>query len=173
MTDAPATRTEQYAEEYLTLHRRLAMASWRVAAPFFDNWSDREGVIADAVDETLVIAVARWGRVRRAGNPEAWVALQTLRTCRRLARREGRAGRQPFDDPLMADLDHPDAATVDVGAALGKLRRKERDILVLRHWEGMPEVDIASYLGTDVETVSRRLVEARGRLREALGRDPF
>jgi RNA polymerase sigma-70 factor (ECF subfamily) len=58
-----------------------------------------------------------------------------------------------------------------VRSALAALREADREVLVLRHLEGLPAKDIAAVLGTSEGAVHTRHVRALQRLRALLGPD--
>jgi RNA polymerase sigma-70 factor (ECF subfamily) len=64
-----------------------------------------------------------------------------------------------------------DELRVRVRAALGRLPERDREVLVLRHLEGLPAREIAAVLGTTEGAVNTRHVRALQRLRELLGPD--
>ena len=53
-------------------------------------------------------------------------------------------------------------------AALNRLGRRYREVLVLRHLEGRSYGDIADVLGLSAAAVEKRLTRARGMLRKAM-----
>ena len=59
-----------------------------------------------------------------------------------------------------------------VRSALGQLRERDREILVLRHLEQLPVREIAAILQITEGAVKVRLVRALERLRDLLGEDP-
>jgi RNA polymerase sigma-70 factor (ECF subfamily) len=60
---------------------------------------------------------------------------------------------------------------VRVRSALAALREADREVLVLRHLEGLPAKEIAAVLGTSEGAVHTRHVRALQRLRALLGPD--
>ena len=115
----------------------------------------------DAVQEAFVRASARWSRVRRYEQPEAWVrrvAINLALTMRRRARRRL---------AVLAQLGPPAPAppvTVDavaVSDALRQLPARQRQAVVLHHGLGLPVDQVASQLGVPVGTVKSWLWRGR------------
>jgi RNA polymerase sigma-70 factor (sigma-E family) len=131
--------------------------------------ADREAA-RDLVQEALVRAIPRWGRVEAAGR-EAY-----LRTVVRNAWVDGwrRQGRGRFTvvtaaEPVEAGA-HPDpAAGVTDRAvlrdALAGLPPGQRAVVVLRFYEDLTEVQTAAALGCSVSTVKTQTRDALARLR--------
>jgi RNA polymerase sigma-70 factor (ECF subfamily) len=66
---------------------------------------------------------------------------------------------------------HRQEVQARVRAALSGLRETDREVLVLRHLEGMPPKEIAAVLGVSEGAVHTRHLRALRRLRELLGPD--
>ncbi|MEZ6017990.1 MAG: sigma-70 family RNA polymerase sigma factor [Planctomycetota bacterium] len=133
----------------------------------------------DLVQEVHVRALERRGGPLRA--PRAWFArvLRNLELDRRRA-----AARRPSHEALPAQDDPyeprsveatPDvlAARVEVqerlAAAVLALEPRQRDVVLLRHFDGAPVADIARRLGLARATVHEHLERAHAALRARLG----
>jgi RNA polymerase sigma factor (sigma-70 family) len=86
----------------------------------------------------------------------------------RRRRRERLVAEVP-DHPARAEGRHPDSA--DLRAALLALSPKQRAVVVLRHYEDLPEKEIARLLGCTVGSVKSHHARAIARLR-TLVREP-
>jgi RNA polymerase sigma-70 factor (sigma-E family) len=131
----------------------------------------------DVVQDVLAKVLLQWGRVSAADDMNAYVHRMVVNACtsffRRAAhRREFAYGPLTMPDRPTAD---PTGAVDDADRLVGLLRRlpaKQRAVLVLRHYEGMPDAQIAGILGTTEVTVRsnahrglaslRRMIEADG-----------
>lgn len=99
------------------------------------------------------------------------IAYRILRAHRRKA--FFRAG---FSSPMPIVPDHPVNASIENDAlireALGKLDKIDREILLLREFEQLSYLEIATVLRTPVNTVRSRLFRARTALRDLLLEPP-
>lgn len=128
----------------------------------------------DCTQDAFVQAYRAWGRWRPDAPAEAWlhriainvaVSYQrkaTLRSIGGLLRRLGRPGLGP--DPAQLALDR------DLVAALRHLSPKLRAALVLRHYHGYTNREIAAAIGVTERTVNKRLRVAGERMRVLLAR---
>ena len=128
----------------------------------------------DCTQETYERALRAWPKWKPDAPVEAWlhriainVAIsdrrhQRIRQAGELVRRLGRPALGP--DP--ADL----AQRSDLVKAMKKLPTKQAAALVLRHYHGYTNREIASALGIPEPTVASRLGAARKELQAVLGR---
>ena len=130
----------------------------------------------DCAQETFVLAFRAWGRWRPDAPAEAWlhrIAINVavsyqrksnLRSIGTILRRLGRPIAGP--DPAQVALDR------DLTAALRRLSPKLRAALVLRHYHGYNNREIAAALGVSERTIGSRLNRAAARLRPLLEESP-
>ena len=128
----------------------------------------------DCAQETYERAFRRWKDWRPEASVEAWlhriainVAIsdrrhQRLRQAGELIRRLGRPA--PGPDPAES------AERSDLVRALKKLPPKQAAALVLRHFHGYSNREIAASIGVPEQTVASRLAAARKQLQAVLGR---
>ena len=128
----------------------------------------------DCAQETYERAFRHWKQWRPEASAEAWlhriainVAIsdrrrQKLRQAGELVRRLGRPG--PGPDPSVV------AERSDLFRAMKKLPPKQTAVLVLRHYHGYSNREIAAALGVPEQTVASRLAAARQHLQAVLGR---
>jgi RNA polymerase sigma-70 factor, ECF subfamily len=135
----------------------------------------RDRAIAeDCAQETYERAYRRWKDWRPEASAEAWlhriainVAIsdrrhQRIRQAGELVRRLGRPA--PSADPSAL------AERSDLVKALKKLPPKQAAALVLRHYHGYSNREIAAAIGVPEQTVASRLAAARKQLQAVLGR---
>jgi RNA polymerase sigma-70 factor (sigma-E family) len=142
----------------------LAAIAHRVAYRILGDRADAEEV----AQEALARAFARWRSV--AGHAEPWVA----RVATNLA-----IGRWRRRRPSLAFVDDDGGAIEDASAlalerhglvaALARLPRRQREVVVLRYLADLPEQAVADQLGTSVGTVKQHAHRAIARLRSDLG----
>ena len=129
----------------------------------------------DCAQDAFVSAFRAWDRWRPDAPAEAWlhriainvaVSYQrksSLRTIGVILRRLGRPTGGP--DPADVALDR------DLVAALRRLPPRLRAALVLRHYHGYTNREIAAAIGVSERTVNKRLRKAGQRMRTLLGAD--
>ena len=128
----------------------------------------------DCAQETFERAYRSWNSWRPDAPVEAWlhriainVAIsdrrhQRIRQAGEIIRRLGRP--EPGPDPASV------AEHSDMLAAMKKLPPKQAAALVLRHYHGYSNREIAAALGVPEQTVASRLGAARKHLQAVLGR---
>lgn len=111
----------------------------------------RDPVAAEEVVQDAFIALhRRWGSVREQDKALAYLRRSVVNGCRSAQRRTAVASRY-VPDPEH-DVDSTEATVLAVArraavlAALGGLPRRQREVLVLRHWLDLSEADIATTL---------------------------
>lgn len=135
-------------------HRIRALAQWLSGDP------DRA---ADLAQSALERTYARWGRIQ-SGDPMAYVRKALLNQQRDWWRR--RQHRPEWPTAEVPDVRSPEDhaashAQRDVMlAALGRLTRRERQVLVLRYYADLSDAQIAAEIGVAVGTV--KSTSARG-----------
>lgn len=130
------------------------------------------GHAEDLAQAAFARAYASWGRVQRAGNPEAYVRRIVVNANR------SRFRRRRVSEELRADLgDHLAAGQPGPGdsgpehgdllAALDRLGPRQRAVIVLRYWLDLSESETAAALHCSVGTVKSQASRALATLRKA------
>ncbi|MBB1253196.1 RNA polymerase sigma factor [Streptomyces sp. OF3] len=140
--------------------------------------ADRAGA-EDVVSLTFLEAWRLRATLDGVDSRRAWlfgVATNVIRNTRRAARRHREAmGRLP---PPEYEPDLADAVVDRLGgdgraaaalAALGRLSRADREVILLYAWSGLSHAEVAQACGVPVGTVRSRLSRARARLRRTSG----
>jgi RNA polymerase sigma-70 factor (sigma-E family) len=129
----------------------------------------------DVVQDVLAKALLRWNRGSAADDVDAYVRRMVVNACtswfRRAARRERPVQGSDLPERVSPDRSGPVA---DRDRLLGLLRRlpvKQRTVLVLRHYEGLTDADIARLLGVDEGTVRSNAHRGLARMRQLLGEE--
>lgn len=158
-------------EAFAELYESCAQAVYRHALRLTGDWSTAEDIMADTF-------LAAWqGREQLEegqGSVLPWLLGVATHKCentrRGLRRRLVFLARQP-PPANVADFSAEAASRLDdrsrlraVSAALGQLRRQEKEVLSLCVWSGLDYEQTADALGIPVGTVRSRLSRARKRL---------
>jgi RNA polymerase sigma-70 factor (sigma-E family) len=126
----------------------------------------------DVVQDVLVKVHQHWDRILRQDSPDAYVRRMLVNASisfwRRAARREISFGRHDLLDAVSPDvtggLDERDVML----ALLRRLPPKQRAVLVLRHYEGLADDEIAAVVGCAVTTVRSNIHRGLASLRRML-----
>ncbi len=148
--------------------------------PTFDNWyvvahpqlvrsvGARCGgdlaLAAEVVDEAMVRALERWGRVGSMASPEAWTYRVATNLLRRHFRRRGgerRALARTPPSPEWMSIVEPSP----IWTAVRELSGREQEAIVLRYVMGFTEAEIAVALDMSEGSASSLLSRSRKRLR--------
>ncbi|WP_405925688.1 SigE family RNA polymerase sigma factor [Streptomyces sp. NBC_00035] len=148
-------------------HRRLDLV--RLAVLLVDDLPTAE----DVVQDVFAALYRRYGQ-RLAGldNPDAYLRTSVVNTSRSVLRRRRtvrahvpeREGHAPSaEEPVLLREEHG-----EVIAALHRLTRRQREVLVLRYWSHLSEAQIADTLGLSRGTVKSTASRALAALRRQL-----
>ena len=121
----------------------------------------------DLVQDALTKVALRWPRLA-AGNPEAYARQIMVRDNVSWWRKHHReVVREPADRPDQ-DTPHPDRRLMLL-AALARLTPRQRAVGVLRYYDDLTEVEIASTLGCSVGSVKTHASRGLHALAELIG----
>lgn len=140
----------------------LFATAYRVAFRMLGSRDDAE----DVAQEAVVTAMVRWRRV--APYATAWVVkVSTNKAIDVIRRRERDRSRPATGSEAPATTNDAWASErMDLVAALERLPKRQREVVVLRYVADMPEADVAQQLGVSVGAVkthaSRGLAALRG-----------
>jgi RNA polymerase sigma-70 factor (ECF subfamily) len=132
--------------------------------------------VDDLVQEVFVAALAAWPRFRGQCTARTWLTRIALNKCRSFQRktwlrrhlfaawqhereREARWNASPTDSLECYD---------QVRAAMGSLRQRDREVIVLHYLEHWSVAEIAGMLNVSSNAVEVRLTRARQRLKQIL-----
>lgn len=130
------------------------------------------GLAEDVVQEVLIRAHKRWPQIGELERPELYVRKMVVNEYLSWRRRSWRlvpgGAAQDVDDRLAPDHALGLAERLALLAELGKLPRRQRAVLVLRYYEGLPDKEIADVLGCAPGTVRGYASRALAALRVEL-----
>ena len=126
----------------------------------------------DAVQDGLIRAWRDLPSLRDPDRFDAWLHRLTVNSCLDQARRQRRRPIEveltPIHAPSVTDMAGALADRDLVDGVLGHLSERERAIVVLHYFLGMPLTEVAATLGIPVGTVKSRLHRALGEMRIAI-----
>ncbi|MCB1247321.1 MAG: sigma-70 family RNA polymerase sigma factor [Acidimicrobiia bacterium] len=132
----------------------------------------------DAVSEVFLVAWTKRSSIPTAALPWLYgVAHNVVRNQRRTARRTLRLRGRASAEPVYPDLDAETQVIRGfeddrIVATLEAMPEQDRDVLMLRAWEGLTAREIAGVVGCSVPAAEKRLVRATRRFESALGAHP-
>lgn len=120
----------------------------------------------DLLQTALTKAYVSWGKVRKAGDADAYVRRIVVNTHLSLLRR-----RRVREEPLAGDLigSAPSYGVDDRDAlwpALARLGKRQRAVVLLRYYEDLPDEQIAELLGCRTATVRSQAMRALATLKD-------
>jgi RNA polymerase sigma-70 factor (sigma-E family) len=130
------------------------------------------GHAEDVAQAAFARAYASWGRVRRAGDPDAYVRQIVINTHRSRFRKHRVA--EELRGDLADTADRQPAGAQQQGPeerqalldALGALGPRQRAVIVLRYWLDLSEAETAAALNCSVGTVKSQASRALATLRK-------
>jgi RNA polymerase sigma factor (sigma-70 family) len=151
-------RSVEGDDDFEPVFRRLYPLAARLA---YRILGDRE-LAEDVAAEACARALARWERVGRLAHREAWV----MRVASNLALDTVKRKAPPGPDLPASDIGDTVALRVAVAVALRALPRRQREVIVLRYFVGLPDCDVAGALGIAEGTVRTHVRRGLGALRD-------
>jgi len=132
-----------------------------------------QGHAEDVAQAAFARAYASWPKVRRTGNPEAYVRRIVVNENRNRFRKQRVAERltdvppEPGPGTGAADATSQYDERSALMAALRRLGPRQRAVVVLRYWLGLTEAEAAAELNCSVGTVKSQASRALATLRQS------
>lgn len=165
-----ATPVEQTERDFADFVTARGAALWRSAWLLTGDTHKAE----DLVQTALAKAWPHWGRVTRDGSGEPYVRKVLYTTYVTWWRRRWNAEQPTAELPEAAPEGSPPGGgselaglRLDVAAALSRLPRGQRAVVVLRYFEDRTEIETARLLGVSVGTVKSQTARALAALRSS------
>jgi RNA polymerase sigma-70 factor (ECF subfamily) len=133
----------------------------------------RTGSKADAEDALAEVFLVAWRKIDLVPSGDAaraWLyatARRVTANTRRSRRRRDALADRVSQERSNEEVHPMSANDTAVHAALAKLSRADREVLLLVEWEGLRPAELAEVLGCQEVTARGRLHRARARFREA------
>jgi RNA polymerase sigma-70 factor (sigma-E family) len=170
MSGAPSGRDERIADLFVTHYDGLC----RLATLLLGDRAGAEEVVQEAFLRTF----SGWWRIRQPDRAQWYLRTAVLNQCRSRLRRRGTEDRS--NRTIYATDPERQAESFGVGStgasddalvvmkAVHALPPRQRETIILRYYEDLPEIDIAKLLSCSVGTVKSQLSKARASLHAAL-----
>lgn len=134
-----------------------------------------QGAAEDVAQDAFVALHRRWGRLREQDKAVAYLRRSVVNGCRSAQRRAVVADRhrpEPRDNAASAEVSAlAGERRGEVLAALAGIPRRQREVLVLRHWLDLSEAEIATVLRISRGSVKTHSSRGLAALRRTLERD--
>jgi RNA polymerase sigma-70 factor (ECF subfamily) len=154
--------------------RKVQGAIYRLMGPGED--------VRDLSQETLLKAYRGLGTFKKEARFSSWLYQIALNTCRDRMRRGRGKSYLSFDElsetgeagsergPSALDLIEAHDLSRQVAAAVATLPEEQREVVVLKEYQGLTFLEIAEALDVPLSTVKTRLYRGLGQLRQQLVR---
>ena len=151
--------------------REFMHARWPGMVRLAYGLTGDQGHAEDVAQAAFARAYASWPRVKRSGDPDAYVRQIVINENRNRFRKHRVAER--LTDTVLIDVPWTDATRESdersaLIAALQRLGPKQRAVIVLRYWLDLTEQETAAALNCSVGTVKSQASRALATLRESI-----
>ena len=127
----------------------------------------------DAAQEVFVIACRDIGSLKSKERFAAWLA----GICRNISRQMLRAGKSrgiaPDNEPAVVRRGDAEDRREAIRRAVWSLREPERELIIMRYFDGFSQGQISEVLGLSSQAVNGRLVRAKRKIAKYLKRKRF
>jgi RNA polymerase sigma-70 factor (sigma-E family) len=154
--------------------REFMQARWPAMVRLAYGLTGDQGHAEDVAQAAFARAYASWARVRRSGDPDAYVRQIVINENRNRFRKRRVTERLTDSPPESVLIDVPWTDAIReydersaLMAALQRLGPRQRAVIVLRYWMDLTEHETAAALNCSVGTVKSQASRARAALRQA------
>jgi len=150
--------------------REFMHARWPAMVRLAYGLTGDQGHAEDVAQAAFARAYASWPRVRRSGDPDAYVRQIVINENRNRFRK--RRVTERLTDSVLVDVAWTDATREydersALIAALQRLGPRQRAVIVLRYWLDLSERETAAALNCSVGTVKSQASRALATLRQS------
>ncbi|MCF7847999.1 MAG: sigma-70 family RNA polymerase sigma factor [Kiritimatiellales bacterium] len=146
--------------------RELTMRYWPPALAIARGKLGRDDLAKDAVQETLIRIVRNRERYNRERPFAPWFYTILRNICTDFQRKEFRHRQKLEDYAEVMPRHEPTGHKKHIRELLGKLPDADKEILVLRNYQGMPLAEIGDYYGISEEAAKKRAQRALAKLKK-------
>jgi RNA polymerase sigma-70 factor (sigma-E family) len=154
--------------------REFMHARWPAMVRLAYGLTGDQGHAEDVAQAAFARAYASWARVRRSGDPDAYVRQIVINENRNRFRKRRVTERLTDSPPESVLIDVPWTDAIReydersaLMTALQRLGPRQRAVIVLRYWMDLTEHETAAALNCSVGTVKSQASRARAALRQA------
>lgn len=156
-----------HLESFGALYERYQSSMVALA---YSMLADRD-LAEDAAQEVFAIACRDIGNLKRKERFAAWLA----GICRNISRQMLRAGKSrgiaPENESAVVKCGDTENRREAIRRAVWSLRASERDLIVMRYFDGFSQAHISEVLGLSSQAVNGRLVRAKRKIAKYLKRN--
>jgi len=156
-----------HLESFGTLYERYHSPMVALA---YSMLADRD-LAEDAAQEVFAIACRDIGNLKSKERFAAWLA----GICRNISRQMLRVNKSrridPDNDPAFAKREDNEDHREAIRRAVWSLRESERELIVMRYFDGFSQGQISKVLGISSQAVNGRLVRAKRKIAKYLKRN--
>jgi RNA polymerase sigma-70 factor (sigma-E family) len=147
--------------------RNFMRGRWSAMVRLAYTLTGDQGHAEDITQAAFTKAYASWSRVRRAGDPDAYVrAIVIHENSKRFRKQRVREDLRAAVPELGIDADDSLAERMTLREALDQLGPRQRAVIVLRFWLDMSEAATAKALNCSAGTVKSQTSRALATLRK-------
>jgi len=126
----------------------------------------------DAAQETFAIACQKLGTLRHSDKFAAWLASICRNVSRSILRSKGKSAAVNFQECVENQNDKENRRDA-IRKAVWKLRPADRELIVMRYYDGFSQAQISGVLDISQQAVNGRLVRAKRKIAKYLKRNGF
>jgi len=157
-----------HLESFGVLYERYHSA---MAALAYSVLGDRD-LAEDASQETFAIACQNLGTLRRRDKFASWLASICRNVARSILRSKGKSATVNFQEPVV-NQNSEDYRRDVIRQAVWKLRPADRELIVMRYYDGFSQAQISNVLDISPQAVNGRLFRAKRKIAKYLRRSGF
>lgn len=152
----------RFVEEAWRRHLRLALLL-----------TGDQGHAEELLQDSLVKVYERWRQLSRRGDPHAYLRRVVTNNHISVWRRRRQENLVAAVPDRAAREAHPDPHAEELRRALRALPPRQRAVIVLRHYEDLPEREIARLLGCSIGNVKSQHARGMVKLRDLVRKPSF
>ena len=125
----------------------------------------------DAAQEVFAIACRDIGSLKNKERFAAWLAGICRNVSRQMLRANKSRGIAPDNEPAVVKRDDTEDRRETIRLAVWSLRESERELIVMRYFDGLSQGQISEVLSISSQAVNGRLIRAKHKIAQYLKRN--